>query len=176
MTISLKRLELLLWVAMPAGITFLLFILCVIPKHIWGISYIMPLLPIIPIFYWGRMQATEIPYWFACLIGLLMDVVSGTPLGLSALLYVLFLMTIHTQSKYIHKEGFIIIWGYFIMLLAIISVLQWLIMSFSGNQIQAIPAALIQWLITASFYPIFHKMFDRVSDHVKQRRWILTHG
>jgi rod shape-determining protein MreD len=173
MTINLKRLELILWAIVPAGITSLMFILCVIPKHIWGISYIMPLLPLIPIFYWGIMQATEMPYWFVFLIGLLMDVVSGIPLGLSALLYVLFLITIHTQSKYIHKEGFVIIWGYFMMLLAIIFILEWLIISFSGNQMQAIPAAIIQWLLTISFYPIFHRLFDNVSEHIKQRRWLL---
>ncbi len=173
MNISLKRFELLLWLLTPAVITCLMFILCVIPKHIWGISYIMPLLPLIPIFYWGKMQTAEIPYWFAFLIGLLMDVVSGIPLGLSALLYVLFLITIHTQSKYIHKEGFIIIWAYFTMLLALISVLQLLIISFSGNQLHAIPAALIQWLITILFYPIFHKFFDSISGHIKQRRWVL---
>ncbi len=176
MNISIKRLELLLWLVTPAIITFLLFILCAIPKYVWGINYIMPVLPLIPIFYWGRLQAAEMPYWLAFITGLLMDVVSGLPLGLSAFLYILFLVMLHNQSKYIHKEGFAITWGYFTLLLAIISVFEWAIMSFSGNQLHAIPAAVIQWLITASLYPLFHKLFDSISERIKQRKWIISHG
>lgn len=176
MNISIRRLELLLWLVTPAIITFLLFILCAIPKYIWGINYIMPVLPLIPVFYWGRLQAGEMPYWFVFLCGLLMDVVSGLPLGLSALLYLLLLVILHNQSKYIHKESFVITWGYFILLLGIVSVFEWIIMSFSGNQLHAIPAAVIRWLITISLYPVLHKMFDGISEHIKQRKWIISHG
>jgi rod shape-determining protein MreD len=171
-----KRLELLLWLATPIAITCVLFILCIIPKHIWGMNYVMPLLPLLSIFYWGTIHAPEMPYWFACLIGLLMDVITGVPLGLSALLYLLFLVITHTQSKYIHKEVFMIIWGYFMMLVAVICISQWLIISLSGKQLQPIPAVFIQWLLTIGLYPMFHKLFDNIAEHIKQRRWILSHA
>ncbi len=173
---SFKRLELLLWMATPIAIACLMFMLSVIPKHIWGMNYTMPLLPLLPIFYWGTIQAPEMPYWFAFLIGLLMDVVSGLPLGLTALLYMIFLVVTHSQSKYIHKEGFIIIWGYFMLLVAIICLCQWLLISFSAKQWQALPAALIQWLLTVGLYPMFHKLFDNIAEHIRQRRWILAHA
>lgn len=171
-----KRLELLLWLVAPAAITCVMFLLCIIPKHILGMNHIMPLLPLMPIFYWGTIQSPEMPYWFAFLIGLLMDVVSGLPLGLTALLYLIFLVMTHTQSKYIHKEGFIIILGYFMLLVAILCALQWLLISFSGKQVQAIPAAAMQWLLTIGLYPMFHKLFDNIAEHIKQRRWILAHA
>ncbi|MEK6747037.1 MAG: rod shape-determining protein MreD [Pseudomonadota bacterium] len=173
---TLKRLELLIWLITPVIITCLLFMLCIIPNHIWGMGYVMPLLPLFPIFYWGTIQAQEMPYWFACLTGLMLDVVSGTPLGLSALLYLIFLVITHSQSKYIHKEGFMIMWGYFVMLVAIICASQWFIISLSGSQSQAIPAAFVQWLLTIGLYPLFHKLFDNIAEYIKQRRWILTHA
>ncbi len=176
MNISIKRLELLLWLVTPAIITFIMFILCAIPKYIWGINYIMPVLPLIPVFYWGRTQTAEISYWFVFIIGLLTDVVSGLPLGMSALLYILFLLILHKQAKYMNNEGFVIIWGYFILLLAIISIIEWVLMSFSGNQSHAITAAVMQWLATTCCYPVFHKLFDYISDYIKQRRWILSHA
>ncbi len=175
MTSNFKRPELLFWTAMPACVTFLLFVLYIIPKHLWGIGYIMPILPIIPIFYWGKLDAPEMPYWFACLMGLFMDTASGIPLGLSSFLYLLFLVILHSQSKYLHKEGFAIVWGYFMILLAVIFILQWLIMSFTSNHLNAIPAVFMQWLITVCLYPLFHNIFDKIVEHVKQRRWILTH-
>lgn len=152
-----------------------MFILCAIPKYIWGINYIMPVLTLIPVFYWGRWQTAEITYWLVFIIGLLTDVVSGLPLGLSALLYILFLLILHKQAKYMHNEGFAIVWGYFILLLSVISMIEWVLMSFSGNQAHAALAAILQLLITASCYPFFHKLFDYISEYIKQRRWILSH-
>lgn len=176
MIIGLKRLELLLWTVTPACITFLLFILYTIPKHLWGMNYIMPLLPLLPIFYWGRLHAPEIPYWFVFLIGLLMDVVSGTPLGLSAMLYLLFLTMLQAQSKYIHKEGFIIVWFYFAFLLSIICALQWIVLSFPGNFFHTITPVFMQWIVTTGSYPLFHKLFDRLADHISHRHWIILHA
>jgi rod shape-determining protein MreD len=173
--LNFKNLELVFWALVPASITLLLLIFCIIPKHLWGISYIMPLLPLIPVFYWGRAHTSEIPYWFAFIIGISSDALSGTPLGLSALLYLLFLFILHAQGKYLHKEGFIIIWGYFIILLATTSMLGWVFMSFTGNQFHAALPAFLQWLLTSACYPIFHKLFDMVAEHIKQRRWILLH-
>jgi rod shape-determining protein MreD len=176
MNISLKNLELLLWMFVPASITFLLFILFMIPKHLWGVGYVMPLLPLIPIFYWGKLHAQEMPYWFVCLIGLLIDIVSGTPLGLSSLLYLVLLVILHTQSKLINKEGFIVIWGHFIILTAIIFTIQWLVISLSNNQFNIILPAIIQYLLTVSFYPLFHSLFDRLAEHIKQRCGMISHG
>ncbi len=160
----------------PASITALLFVICIIPKHLWGVSYIVPLLPLLPVFYWGRLQTAEMPYWFVGLVGLLTDVVSSTPLGLTSLLYLLFLALLHIQSKYIHKEGFAIIWSYFTMLLALISALQWIVMSLLAGQLYAFVPALVQLFLTASIYPLFHKIFDAVAEHIKQRRWVIMHG
>lgn len=176
MNLNSKNIELLIWKLAPAILTFLLFIFSIIPKHIWGAEYVMPPLPLISIFYWGRLQSTSLSYWFIFLIALLTDAVSGTPLGLSALLYLGFLAVLHAQSKYIHKEGFIIIWGYFIILTSTIIALQWLAMSFSGSSSHTALPAFIQLLLTLSCYPLFHKLFDRLAEHIKQRQWALSHG
>ena len=171
-----KRFELLLWMFAPASITFLLFILYTVPKHIWGLNYVTPLLPLIPIFYWGRLQTSGMPFWFVFLIGLLMDVVSGTPLGLSALLYLLLLTVWRSKSKDINNSGFIAIWTYFMLSLAIFFVIQLAVMSFSATLLHTAPYVFIQWLLTSSFYPLFHNLFDRISDHAKHRNRMIFHG
>ena len=171
-----QRFELFLWKLTPLLITLLLFIIYITPKHLWGIGYIMPPLPLIAIFYWGRFGTSEMPYWFVFAIGLLMDAMTGTHLGLSPILYLLFIAILHAQSKYIHKEGFVIIWGYFMLLLAGISFLQWLIISSLSNQFYAMIPAFIQLLATISIYPLFHHLFDKLTDNIKKRHWMLKHG
>jgi len=169
-----KRTELFLWTLVPAALTLLLLLLCTIPKHLWGISAIMPILPLTSIFYWGRIKSTEIPFWFAFVIGLLMDSVSGMPLGISALLYMVFLVALHSRSKHLQNQGFMFIWWYFAVLLAIFCTLQFIIMSLYDDQIFSFVPAFLQWLITAGLYPLLHKLFDNLAEKCQHRRWFLT--
>src|SRR4051812_36744897 len=124
-----RRLELFFLSSLPAVITSLLAILFLVAKHLGGLNHFMPVLPLIPIFYWGMMQARDMPYIFVFAVGLVMDAVTGLPLGLSSLLFVFFLGMLHAQRKYIHKEGFVIKWGYFAALLAVTGSLNWIILS-----------------------------------------------
>jgi len=172
-----KRVELFLWAVTPALITFFLFLFCTINKHIWGINSAMPLLPLIPIFYWGRMQASEMPLWFAFIVGILMDAISGLPVfGLSALLYMLFLMALNSRAHHLQKEGFMFIWWYFSMLLATLCLLQFVTMSIFEKHLYGISRIFLQWFLTAGLYPLFHKLFDRLYEKCQQRRWLLTHS
>jgi rod shape-determining protein MreD len=147
-----------------------------IPKHVWGFNHIVPLLPLMPIFYWARLQTGEMPFWFVAMIGILYDAVHSTPLGMSAILYLIFTALIHSQSKYIHKEAFVVMWGYFVSLLGMICAAQWLMMAMLNGKLYGFVPALLQVLITACLYPFFHKIFDAIHEHVKQRRWMLAHG
>lgn len=170
-----KKTELFFWAITPALICLLLFFLCIIPKHIWGMNSVMPLLPLIPIFYWGRSQASEIPLWFACIIGLLMDAVSGMHLGVSAILYLLFLFVLDTQNAHFRKEGFVLLWFYFAIMLAALSILQIVIMSAFSKQLYALTPAFLQFLLTTCLYPLFHKLFDKIEEYRQNRRWRITH-
>lgn len=171
-----KRFKLLLLSSLPIVITLMLAILALVSKHVAGLSHFMPLLPLIPIFYWGMMHAREMPYWFVFLFGLIMDAVSGLPLGLSSLLYVVLLALLHTQRKYIYKEGFVVKWGYFSLVLAVVDGLEWIILSLFHGQAQGVWPVLLQWLLTVGCYPVLHTLFDALYDYTHARRWRILHG
>jgi rod shape-determining protein MreD len=172
-----KQVELFLWAVTPTLITFFLFLFCTINKHIWGINSAMPLLPLIPIFYWGRAQSSEMQLWFAFAIGLLTDAVSGLPLfGLSALLYMVFLMVLNSRAQQLQKQGFMFVWWYFTMLLTALFFLQFITMSIFEKHLYEIARVFLQWFLTAGLYPLFHKLFDKLSEKCQQRRWILAHS
>lgn len=175
MNVTLKRIELILLALAPACLSLILFILSVVPSSIWGLNLFMPLLTLMPIFYWGRLQNNEMPYWFVFIIGVLTDAVSWQMLGLSSLLYLIFTSLLHSQSKYINKEGFIIVWGLFSVLTSGLAILQWLLISLLSHQVQSIIPALTQLLITIAIYPLFHRLFDVISEYIRQRRWIILH-
>jgi len=171
-----KRLELFFLGSLPAIITTLLTLIYLASKHISGLNHFMPALPIIPIFYWGMMQARDMPYWFVFSVGLLLDAVMGIPLGLTSLLLIFFLLLVHAQRKYFHKEGFVIKWGYFAILLATVSAANWVLLSFFILHSEPLLPAAIQWFLTMCLYPIMHKSFDMLYDYIHSRRWQILHG
>ena len=168
--------ELALFKLIPSFIALFLYVVYIIPKHMWGIGHVMPLLPLMPVFYWGKMQVSEIPYWFVFVIGIFMDVASGVVFGMTAFLYLIFFSVLRSQSKYIHKEGFAIVWGYFMVLLTGMLFAQWLIVIAVNGKLYAAVPAFIQLLVTISLYPLFHHFFDKIAEYVKQRRWAIKHG
>lgn len=115
------------------------------------------------------------PAWFVCCLGVLMDVVSGLPMGLSALLYLAFLVALHSEHSLSKQEGFSLVWVYFSLLIIILCLLQWLVMSLFGNQVAALPSVLLQILFTIGCYPAFHRVFDRIEETRSSRRWKLAH-
>ncbi len=110
MSANFRKLEIYLWSVVPALVTIFLLIVYLMPKHISGLGNIMPLLPLMSIFYWGLRYAAFMPYWFVFLLGVVSDSLTGMPIGISSVLYMIFLLVLHAQHKYIYKEGFIIIW------------------------------------------------------------------
>jgi len=176
MLAPVQRLELWFWSTCPAVITVLFTAFFLSAKHIPGLNHVMPLLPCIPMFYWGMLHAREMPYWFVFTIGLVMDAVMGLPLGLTSLVNVIFLMLLHAQRKYIHREGFVIKWGYFALLLGATGSVNWFALSFFQTQFEGLGPAFLQWLLTVCCYPVFHRSFDAVYDFINMRRWYILNG
>jgi rod shape-determining protein MreD len=171
-----KRFELIFLASLPSLITLGLAIFFLSSKHLSGLGQFMPALPLMPVFYWGLTYSRDMPYWFLFVLGLAMDAVMGAPLGLSSLLYMAFLKLTRMQRRFIHKEGFVIKWGYFAILLAVIDLLDATGLVFFNASIIRIEAALLQWLLTVCCYPILHKIFDGLAEHISSRRWQILHG
>ena len=176
MRASNRHIELYGLALIPSASTFLLLLVCLTPKPLPGLAQFMPLLALIPVFYWGLAMARDIPYWFVFLTGLISDTVTGLPLGLSSLLYMVFLAMLRAQHKYIHKEGFTLKWAYFSALLAGLCAVQWLAVSLFYSQAQAVFPAVLQWFLTLCCFPFIHKTCDMLQEWILARRWQILHG
>lgn len=171
-----QRVELACWSALPAIITLVLAAFSLSTKHIPGLNNVMPMLQIIPIFYWGMVHAREMPYWFVFALGIVMDAVMGLPMGVTSLVYIAFLILLHKQRKYIHREGFVVKWGYFAILLGATVSLNWFGLSLFQVQFEGLGRAFVQWLLTVCCYPVMHRAFDAVHDFINMRRWYILNG
>lgn len=170
-----KKLELYFLASVPALLTGLLAVAYLAPKHMEGLQHVMPILPLMPVFYWNMLQRA-VPYWFLFLLGLMMDAVTGLPLGLTSLLYLMFSGLVHTQRRYMQKEGFVMKWTSFSALAVMVIGLSWLCLSWFGGAPAPIFPALVQCALTAACYPLAHRVFDIANDYLHEQRWRVLHG
>lgn len=170
-----RSLELAFWSVLPGIVTLLCIFLYTAPKYI-GIAGIMPLMQLAAIYFWGIHRPREVPYWFLFLSGILTDALQGTPLGVSSILYILFLLILLSQLKHVYKEGFILKWVFFAVLLLVIMGIQWVCMLVVTSQFYPLSAPLVQWLVTVGLYPLLHVCFTRLASAAAHRRWKLQHA
>ncbi len=170
-----NKCALVFWFSVPMLVTLLFVILYVLPKHAFAFSNVMPLLHMASIFYWGMLGHRQMPYWFVFAMGVLIDVVTGLPLGLSSLVYILFVVFMRMQRRFVHKEGFLINWAFFSALLLVMSGVQWLLVTSLGSTQHALLPLFMQWLITAFCYPVVSRIFDVLQALISSRRLTLLH-
>ena len=135
----------------------------------------MPPLHMAAIFYWGMADIRQMPYWFVFLCGILVDAVTGLPLGSSSFLYVFFVLLLRMQRRYVHKEGFLASWAFFSALLLVTSGIQWLMITSLGKTTHALFPLFMQWLITVCCYPFISRIFNVVHAFVSSRKFTLLH-
>ncbi|SVE58751.1 uncharacterized protein METZ01_LOCUS511605, partial [marine metagenome] len=105
----------------PLLVTFVLVILCAIPYGVPGLSLVMPLLPLVSVYFWAVHRPDLTPAIGHFLIGLLQDILVGTPIGLSAAMFVGIHAAVHYQRPFFHGKPFLVLWFSFALLIAMIS-------------------------------------------------------
>ena len=171
-----KSLKLWAFGLIPLSITLLLLLLYAVPKHVSGLGNVMPLLQLLPIYIWGLLHARDMPYMGVALIGLLTDAATGLPLGLSGVLYCLFVSLLTAQRKYIYKEGFVAAWGYFALLLLLLQALTLLALFMMHGVFYSVTHALVQWALTVALYPLAHRIFYRIAEAMSHQRYRWLHA
>ena len=138
----------------PFGLTMLLLLIGVVPLHVPGFGAVTPVLPLITVFHWALYRPQLMPAVAVFAIGLLQDALTGTPIGVSAAVFVLVHGVVNTQRRFFFGKSFAIAWLGFALVSSAAFVLTWVLVSaFYGVLIQ--PQALFfQALLTLGCFPL----------------------
>lgn len=171
-----KKIMLWLLSCLPMLVVAALTLLYMIPKHIAGLSGVMPLLHLVPVFIWGVMHPRDISFLFLAALGLLIDVTTSLPLGFSALSMCIFFLLVRSQRKYIYREGFAAMWGYFTLLLLALQVVSWAGIALFYGELPSFGSAFMQWVFTVLLYPLLHTILIPWVERIARARYRLTHA
>lgn len=138
----------------PFGLTVILVLIGAVPLHVPGFAPVTPLLPMIGIYYWAIYRPDLMPVSAAFIIGVLYDALSGTPMGVSAAVFVIVQGVIDSQRRFFAGKSFIIVWLGFLLVSAGALLVTWLLVSALYGTLVKSGALMFQYLITLGCFPL----------------------
>ncbi len=115
---------------------------------------IRPSFIVMALFYWSIYRPSMVPPWLAFLWGLLIDIVSGLPLGLNALLYVILARIIQNQRKIFMGQIFLSIYIGYVLVSAGVATLEWALFCLVGFEIVSFKPVMGSILLGFAFFPL----------------------
>ena len=159
----LRRLETNLRGTLPLIVTLVLIVLCAVPYGIPGLSKVMPLLPLVSVYFWAVHRPGLTPVVGHFVLGLLQDVLVGTPIGLSAAMFVGVHAAVHYQRRFFHGKTFLVLWCFFALLMAVVLFLSYTVVAIYNVALAPISPVLLQLCLTVALYPLLTRIFQWAS-------------
>ncbi|MHA1536868.1 MAG: rod shape-determining protein MreD [Alphaproteobacteria bacterium] len=146
----------------PFAVTVMLALLAVLRVPAPGFVDIAPMFPVMAVYYWSLYRPELLPPLPVFAIGLLVDSLSGVPLGVNALLLLAVCAFVRSQRQLLEPRGFILHWFAFLIVVALFEGLRWLLMSLVGGGIVGLAAPAYRAGLAVALYPILSWLLLRV--------------
>ncbi|MCB2101763.1 MAG: rod shape-determining protein MreD, partial [Rhodobacterales bacterium] len=115
--------------ATPFAITLLLTLVALVPLHVPGLVRITPMLTLIAIYHWAVLRPDLLPAWSVFFIGVLQDTLTGTPIGVSAVIFLSIYAGIGAQRRFLLGKSFAVLWLGFAVVSFTASLAGWALVS-----------------------------------------------
>lgn len=145
-----------LWVrhCVPVGTALALLLLNLVPTRIPGFAGVTPGLVLMAAFYWSIYRPDLFTPVSAFLVGVVYDVLAGTPVGVTP--FVLLAVQGATASQrrfFLGNTFFVAWWGFGLVALGAMA-LQWVLVSAVLGRVVETRAVVFSYLLTLSVYPV----------------------
>jgi rod shape-determining protein MreD len=155
------RMDMLARQLTPSMFTLALVFINVVPFHIPEFSRVAPLLPLMAVYHWAIFRPKLLPAYAVFLIGLFQDVLTGTPIGVNALVFLIVYGVVLSQKRFFIGKSFLILWLGFSIIAAGASVISWAAVSLFYVTLVEPRTVFFQYLMTLGFFPAVAWLFLR---------------
>lgn len=106
------------------------------------------------LYYWSIYRPTLLPRWLVFTLGCLMDVLSGFPIGINALLFLIFQWIVGEQRKILMAQPFLFVWfGFFMVAMSSVTA-QWAAFSLIDMHLHAFKPLITSALLGTALFPL----------------------
>jgi|SRR5579883_37874 rod shape-determining protein MreD len=147
---------------MPLITIVICVVASLIPAHLPALTAVTPAFPLMAVYHWTLYRPDLLPFVAVFAAGLLLDMLTGAPLGISSLVLLLAYALVLSQRELLLMRRFTVVWIGFLVVTASAAALQWVVVSlFYGTLLDA-RAFLFQAVLTAAVYPVVSYLLVRV--------------
>ncbi len=145
----------------PFTLSVLLILFAVLPYGLPKSSLAAPILALISVYYWSLFRPELMPAGAAFLLGLMVDILSGGPPGLNALVLIMVNWAASGQRRALAGKSFAVGWLGYLLIAAGAAVTNWVVASlFHATIIESAPL-LIGHAVGTAAYPLVAVLLAR---------------
>jgi rod shape-determining protein MreD len=122
---ELKNIQDAARLAAPQVLLGLMVVLSVLSLPVPHAGEVRPSLVLMTVYYWAIYRPTLVPPALCFTVGLLLDILSGMPLGLNALTLVAVQWIVRDQRRFLMGQPYMAIWAVFGLVAMLTAGLQW---------------------------------------------------
>jgi rod shape-determining protein MreD len=145
----------------PFFLSLVLVVLSVIPTHIPVYMEVAPILPLVSIYHWAIYRPNLLPVFAVFILGLLQDIMVGTPIGLYTLVFLTVYGIVTSQRRFFTGKSFLLYWLGFAAIAMLASFESYFLGSVWNGIILDFNAAIFQYLILLGIFPTLAWIFLR---------------
>ncbi|MEX1109545.1 MAG: rod shape-determining protein MreD [Dongiaceae bacterium] len=137
----------------------LLLLLGTIPLRLPYLGSITPDFAIMAVFFWAVHRPGSMPAPAVFLLGVISDVLGGTPFGVGVLVLLAAYWVTRSQRRLLIGQPFLVVWWGFMMVSAGALILTWLVVCLLAVQFVNPTPALFAYFLGLALYPIVTQLF-----------------
>lgn len=139
---------------LPFAITVLMMLVAMAPTRIPALSAVAPPLALMAVFYWAIHRPDLLRPGVVFVIGVLQDLLSGMPIGLSALVFIVAYWVVLTQRRFFLGNSFLLLWWGFGMVAIAAAAIKWAIYSLTFVTVLDAKPVAFQALLAIAIFPL----------------------
>ena len=146
----------------PLALTVALMLIGMAPLHLPSYAAVAPSLPLMALYYWVIHRPDLLRPSMAFGLGLLQDLLSGTPLGMTPMIYILLYWVVLTQRRFFLGTSFAMLWFGFALIAFGAAFVGWFAYSILNLTILSPEPPLFQAIMTVTLFPPLSWLFIRI--------------
>jgi rod shape-determining protein MreD len=152
--LSIKGFENGLRLLVPMALLAVLFLLSVTALPVPHAGPVKPAFILMAVYYWSIFRPTLMPPSLCFFTGLLLDIMSGLPLGVNAIIFTLVQWIVRDQRRFLMAQAYVTTWAVFILVALGATFLQWGLYGLIRLHWSPVAPVLISAGATALLFPV----------------------
>ena len=145
-------------------------LLSVTPVHVPGLAVATPAFALMAVYHWSLHRPDLLPASATFAVGLLLDLLAGTPyVGLSSLTLLVARGLVLSQRRFIAGKPFAIVWAGFLAVAAIVTALAWGLTSLLSTVSLGSRPFVFQAIVTVAGFPAISWLLAQVQRGLLRR-------